>query len=363
MSVIETEGLVKHFGKVHALDGVDLSVAEGEVYGFIGPNGAGKSTTIRVLLGILKATAGHATIFGQDVWKEAVDIHKRIAYVPGDVNLWSNLSGGEVIDLFLRLRKGRERAYRNELIERFDFDPTKKCGTYSKGNRQKVALVAAFSADADLYVLDEPTSGLDPLMEMVFRECVAEVKKRGACVFLSSHILSEVEHLCDRISIIRQGKIIDSGTLDEMRHLTRNKVSVHSMVSLAGLERVAGVFDIHAEAPTEGHGAAGFATSFSLENSQTAEVLAFLADKQVTHLTSVPPALEELFMSHYAGGENATTTGDAHATAAVASTTAPSGALSTTAPSGEFSEGASEAPSGTPSETTSTAASAGNKEQ
>ena len=292
MSVIEIRGLRKQFGKTQALDGVDLTVEQGEVYGFIGPNGAGKSTTIRVLLGIIKASSGQATIFGQDVWKDAVDIHRRLTYVPGDVNLWGNLSGGEVIDLFLRLRRGREQKYRNDLIERFDFDPNKKCSTYSKGNRQKVALVAAFSAAADLYVLDEPTSGLDPLMEIVFRDCVAEVKQRGATVFLSSHILSEVEQLCDRISIIRQGKIIDSGSLSELRHLQRNKVTIEATAPLGGLEQLPGIHELQSD---------GRVTSFNIDNSQTAALLGYLADKPVVHLTSAPPTLEEMFMSHYVG--------------------------------------------------------------
>jgi ABC-2 type transport system ATP-binding protein len=292
MAVLETRGLCKRFGKVQALDGVNLSVEKGEVYGFIGPNGAGKSTTIRVLLGILKADAGQARIFGADAWKDAVSIHRNIAYVPGDVNLWPNLSGGEVIDLFLRLRTGHKGRYRDDLIERFDFDPSRKCGTYSKGNRQKVALIAAFSADADLYILDEPTSGLDPLMELVFRQCVAEAKARGASVLLSSHILSEVELLCDRISIIRQGRVIDSGTLADMRHLTRNKVSLETDAPIPGLEQVAGIHGVRVDGQT---------TTFSMDNSQTTSILAFLADKQVRHLTSAPPTLEELFMSHYAG--------------------------------------------------------------
>jgi ABC-2 type transport system ATP-binding protein len=291
MSVLETRGLKKSFGKTQALNGVDLSVEEGEVYGFIGPNGAGKSTTIRCLLGILKADAGTASIFGKDAWSDAVAIHRDISFVPGDVNLWPNLSGGEVIDLFVRLRKGKARAWRKDLVERFDFDPTKKCGSYSKGNRQKVALIAAFSADARLYILDEPTSGLDPLMELVFRECVAEAKAKGASVLLSSHILSEVEQLCDRISIIRQGRIIDSGTLSEMRHLTRNKMSVESRQPLTGLEALPGVHNV----TTEGH-----TTRFDMENDQTSAVLAFLASRDVAHLTCAPPTLEELFMSHYA---------------------------------------------------------------
>jgi ABC-2 type transport system ATP-binding protein len=314
-SVLETRGLKKRFGRVQALAGVDLSVETGEVYGFIGPNGAGKSTTIRVLLGIIRANEGEARIFGQDVWRDAVAIHRRIAYVPGDVNLWNNLSGGEVIDLFLRLRKGRAQRYREELIERFDFDPTKKCGTYSKGNRQKVALVAAFSANADLYILDEPTSGLDPLMELVFRDCIAEVKARGASVLLSSHILSEVEQLCDRISIIRQGKIIDSGTLAELRHLTRNQVVLEADAPLDGLAQLPGVYDVTplngtaagapSDASVQGAPSAGAivggAVTFRLDNAQTPALLAFLADKDVRHFTSTPPTLEELFMSHYEG--------------------------------------------------------------
>jgi ABC-2 type transport system ATP-binding protein len=308
MSILETRGLKKRFGRMWALNGVDLSVAPGEVYGFIGPNGAGKSTTIRILLGVIKANEGTAHIFGQDVWKDAVAIHRRIAYVPGDVNLWNNLTGGEVIDLFLRLRTKREGRWRADLVERFAFDPTKKCGTYSKGNRQKVALVAAFSADADLYILDEPTSDLDPLMELEFRACVAQVKARGASVLLSSHILSEVEQLCDRISIIRQGRIIDSGTLAELRHLTRNLVVLETGAPLDGLAQLPGVHDV-----VSGGGAAAGAratvaepetgavntVTFHLDNAQTSTLLAFLADKDVWHLTSTPPTLEELFMSHY----------------------------------------------------------------
>lgn len=290
MSILDIKGLKKSFGKTQALAGVDLAVEEGEVYGFIGPNGAGKSTTIRCLLGIIKANEGTATIFGKDAWKDAVEIHKDIAYVPGDVNLWSNLTGGEVIDLFLRLRKVHENSYKDELIKRFDFDPTKKCGAYSKGNRQKVALISAFSANAKLYILDEPTSGLDPLMERVFRDCVAEAKQRGASVFLSSHILSEVEKLCDRISIIRQGAIIDSGTLAEMRHLTRNKMVVETALPLAGLSEVPGIHNISTENKL---------THFDMDNDKTEEILRYLADKGVTHMTSTPPTLEELFISHY----------------------------------------------------------------
>ncbi|MCL2631979.1 MAG: ABC transporter ATP-binding protein [Coriobacteriia bacterium] len=292
MAVIEAHGLKKRFGKTQALDGTDLTVNAGEVYGFIGPNGAGKSTTIRILLGIIQADSGSAQIFGQDVWRDAVSLHRRMAYVPGDVNLWPNLTGGEVIDLYLRLRRNTERRYRDELIERFDFDPSKKCGSYSKGNRQKVALVAAFSANADLYVLDEPTSGLDPLMEVVFRQCVAEAIERGATVLLSSHILSEVEQLCDRISIIAQGRIIDSGSMAELRHLTRNHISLLTSDDVSGLADLAGVFNLSIE---------GNRVSFDMDNNQTSQMLGFLAGKQIEHLNSSPPTLEELFMSHYSG--------------------------------------------------------------
>jgi ABC-2 type transport system ATP-binding protein len=289
---VSITGVTKRFGRVQALDGVDLAVNPGEIYGFIGPNGAGKSTTIRILLGILKADSGQATVFGQDAWKEAVDIHRRVSYVPGDVNLWPNLTGGEVIDLFVRLKKTGDQAYRQELIERFDFDPTKKCAAYSKGNRQKVALIAAFSTDADLYILDEPTSGLDPLMELAFRDCVRAVAEQGKTVLLSSHILSEVEQLCTRLSIIRQGKIVDTGTLRDMQHLTRNQVHVEASGDLGGLKDLAGVYDL-ALAPGE--------ADFRLDNTQTAPVMGFLAAQGATRIVSSPPRLEELFFSHYQG--------------------------------------------------------------
>ena len=221
MHIVEVSNLTKRFGRVTALDGIDLEMDRGEIYGFIGPNGAGKTTTIRILLGILKANGGEAKIFGLDAWKDAVEIHRNVAYVPGEVNLWPNLTGGEVIDLFIKLRASNNKNRREELIERFDLDPSKKCRTYSKGNRQKVALVAAFASDADLYILDEPTSGLDPLMEKVFQECVMEAKRRKS-ILLSSHVLSEVEKLCDRVSIIRQVHI-ESGTLKTC-HLTRTSM-------------------------------------------------------------------------------------------------------------------------------------------
>lgn len=290
MEIMKVSNLTKKYGSFTALKDVNISVEPGEVYGFIGPNGAGKTTTIRVLLGILKATNGGATIFGKDVWKEAVDIHKKIAYVPGDVNLWSNLTGGEVIDLFVRLRKRTNKSRKQELIGRFDFDPTKKCRTYSKGNRQKVALVAAFSSDADLYIFDEPTSGLDPLMEKVFQDCVAEVKKDGKAVFLSSHILQEVERLCDKVSIIRDGSIIETGTMKELRHLTRTSINVETERPVEGLETAAGVHNIRKE---------NNGLVFAVDTKELNNVMALLSMCGIIKLESSPPTLEELFMSHY----------------------------------------------------------------
>ncbi|GAA0450946.1 ABC transporter ATP-binding protein [Alkalibacillus silvisoli] len=293
MAVLEVKGLTKSFGEVKALSGVDLTVQEGEVFGFIGPNGAGKSTTIRILLGILKASSGEAKIFGQDVWSDAVDIHKRIAYVPGDVNLWPNLTGGQVIDYFISLR-GREvnQARKQELIERFQLDPTKKSGTYSKGNRQKVALVAAFAQDADLYILDEPTSGLDPLMERVFQEYVMEAKQNGKSVLLSSHILSEVERLCDHVGIIRDGTVIETGSLDEMRHLTRTHLYVETKQPL-NLEDMPGVYDWQQE--KQGY-------SFQVDTEKLDDVIKKISEYEVVKLESAPPTLEDLFMRHYESG-------------------------------------------------------------
>jgi ABC-2 type transport system ATP-binding protein len=290
MAVVKVSNLTKTFGKFTALNGVNLEVNKGEVYGFIGPNGAGKSTTIRVLLGILKATEGEATIFGKDVWKDAVEIHKHIAYVPGDVNLWPNLTGGEVIDLFLKLRGSSNKNRREQLIKRFDLDPTKKCRTYSKGNRQKVALVAAFSSDADLYILDEPTSGLDPLMEQVFQECVMEVKNQGKSVILSSHILSEVEKLCDKVGIIRQGSIIETGTLDELRHLTRTNLLVETKEFISSLNEVKGIHGIEAK---------GSQYSFQVDTEELDNVIKYVSQFGVVKLESAPPKLEDLFMRHY----------------------------------------------------------------
>ncbi|KGA98930.1 ABC transporter ATP-binding protein [Alkalihalobacillus alcalophilus ATCC 27647 = CGMCC 1.3604] len=295
MPVIEINHLQKEFGKFKALNGVNLEVKKGEVFGFIGPNGAGKSTTIRVLLGILKATGGNAKIFGKDVWQDAVDIHQRIAYVPGDVNLWPNLSGGEVIDLFLKLRGGGNKERREELIQRFALDPTKKCRTYSKGNRQKVALVAAFASDVDLFILDEPTSGLDPLMEHIFQECVLEAKKAGKSVLLSSHILSEVEKLCDRVGIIRQGKIIETGTLDELRHLTRTNMVIKTKEPVVLLNELKGVHNVQ-EVDSE--------FTFQVDTEEIDAVIRHISQLGLVKLESAPPALEDLFMRHYQGTEH-----------------------------------------------------------
>jgi ABC-2 type transport system ATP-binding protein len=294
MNVVEVRNLMKKFGKFTALDGVDLQVGNGEIFGFIGPNGAGKSTTIRVLLGILKATSGNVKVFGKDAWNDAVEIHKRLAYVPGDVNLWPNLTGGEVIDLFVSLRGGNNKSKREELIKKFDLDPTKKCRTYSKGNRQKVALIAAFSSDADLYILDEPTSGLDPLMEQVFQECVLEVKAKGKCVLLSSHILSEVEKLCDRVGIIRQGKIIETGTLTELRHLTRTHILVETKQAIVDLNEVRGIHEIVTSAQ---------GLSFQVDTEELDHVIKYISQFGIIKLESSPPTLEDLFMRHYEGKE------------------------------------------------------------
>ncbi|MCL2884723.1 MAG: ABC transporter ATP-binding protein [Oscillospiraceae bacterium] len=288
--MLEITDITKKFGKVTALANLNLNVDEGEVFGFIGPNGAGKSTTIRVLLGILQATSGHASVFGLDSWKDAVAIHKRVAYVPGDVNLWSNLTGGEVIDLFCRLKGTVDKAQRERLIQMFDFDPSKKCRTYSKGNRQKVALVAAFSSDADLFILDEPTSGLDPLMEKVFQTCVGEQKDAGKSIFLSSHILSEVEKLCDRVGLIREGKLIETGTLDQLRHLTRINMAVQTERPVTGLNSMAGVYDVHDERGE---------LAFQIDAPQMSAVVTLLAGFGVKKLESAPPSLEELFMRNY----------------------------------------------------------------
>ncbi|WP_199570493.1 ABC transporter ATP-binding protein [Streptomyces murinus] len=288
---ITVAGLHKSFGRTHALDGLDLEVEAGEVHGFLGPNGAGKSTAIRVLLGLLRADAGAVRVLERDPWRDAVEVHRRIAYVPGDVTLWRNLSGGEVIDLFGRLRGGLDPRRRAELVERFELDPTKKGRTYSKGNRQKVALVAAFASDVDLLILDEPTSGLDPLMEEVFRRCVEEERARGRTVLLSSHILGEVEQLCDRVSIIRKGRTVESGSLAELRHLTRTSVSAELMAEPRGLAELPGMHDLDVQ---------GRRVRLQVDTDQLDGLLRVLGESGVRTLTSTPPTLEELFLRHYA---------------------------------------------------------------
>jgi ABC-2 type transport system ATP-binding protein len=287
---IEVTGLVKTFGDLRALDGLDLEVATGEVHGFLGPNGAGKSTTIRVLLGLLRASGGVARLLDGDPWRDAVALHRRLAYVPGDVNLWPTLTGGEAIDLLGRLRGGLAPRRRAELLDRFELDPTKKGRTYSKGNRQKVALVAALASDAELLVLDEPTSGLDPLKEAVFQACIEETRAAGRTVLLSSHILAEVEALCDRVTIIRAGRTVETGTLSELRHLTRTSIAVETVEEPAGLDALPGVHALH----VEDHRA-----RFDVDTGHLDETVKQLSSFGVRSLTSTPPTLEELFLRHY----------------------------------------------------------------
>ncbi|MFE9773686.1 ATP-binding cassette domain-containing protein [Streptomyces sp. NPDC005931] len=289
-AAISVSGLVKDFGTTRALDGLDLTVESGEVHGFLGPNGAGKTTTLRVLLGLLRPDAGTVSLLGGDPWRDAVRIHRRLAFVPGEVNLWPNLTGGEVIDLLGTLRGSLDRRRRAELLERFRLDPGKRCRAYSKGNRQKVALVAALASDVELYLLDEPTSGLDPLMEAVFQEVVQELRGTGRTVLLSSHILSEVEALCDRVTIVRAGRAAESGTFEELRHLTRTTVTVETGKPVDGLGRVPGVHDVS----TDGNRA-----RFSVDPGDLGDVLRHLVTLDVRALTSSPPTLEELFLRHY----------------------------------------------------------------
>ena len=291
MTVIDIAGLVKTFGSFRALDGLDLHVSEGEVHGFLGPNGAGKSTTIRVLLGLLRHDAGTVRLFGRDTWRDASELHRRLAYVPGDVALWPNLSGGETIDLLLRMRGADPKASRRaELIERFRLDPTKRGRAYSKGNRQKVALVAALAADPELLICDEPTSGLDPLMEQVFNECVDEAKSRGATILLSSHILSEVERLADCVTIIREGRTVESGTLESLRHLHRSHVAA---VITGAVPDVSGIIGIH-DLKVEGNRVAA-----TVDPDGLPALLAALSAAGIESLTSTPPSLEELFLDAY----------------------------------------------------------------
>ncbi len=287
---IEIDDLRKSFGKVKALDGLDLSVETGHVHGFLGPNGAGKSTTIRILLGVLRADAGRARLLGGDPWADAVELHRRLAYVPGDVELWPNLPGGEAIDLFARLRGGADPARRDELCERFDLDPTKKGRTYSKGNRQKVALVAALAGDVDLLLLDEPTAGLDPLMEAVFQECIREAREAGRTVLLSSHILAQVEALADRVSIIRNGRIVETGTLTELRHLTRTTVTATTDRDARALAELPGVHDLRTE---------NGPLRFDVDGDHLAAAVRRLGELDVQALSAHPPTLEQLLLRHY----------------------------------------------------------------
>jgi ABC-2 type transport system ATP-binding protein len=293
---IAIAGLVKIFGTTRALDGLDLEVRAGEVHALLGPNGAGKTTTIRVLLGLLRAASGNVALFGGDPWRDGVRLHRRLAYAPGDVSLWPNLSGGEAIDLLGSLRGGVDLQRRGDLLRRFELDPTKRFGTYSKGNRQKVALVAALASDVELYILDEPTSGLDPLMQSVFESCIAELKAAGRTVLLSSHILAEVEALADRVTIIRAGKAVESGTLSDLRHLARIRLSVEAERPLAELVALPGVYDARVEDRR---------ATFDVDPPALNAVLAHLSRFGVRALTAAPPTLEALFLRHYGADDPA----------------------------------------------------------
>jgi ABC-2 type transport system ATP-binding protein len=291
---VEIQGLVKTFGHTLALDGLDLTVARGDIAGFLGPNGAGKSTTIRVLLGLLRANSGTVRLLGGDPWRDAVSLHRRIAYVPGDVTLWPNLTGLQAIDFLARLR-GKDAVdtrRRDQLIERFELDPHKKARTYSKGNRQKVAIVAAFCTNAELYILDEPTSGLDPLMEKAFQTCVSEVADHGAAVLLSSHILAEVEQLCKTVTIIRAGRAVRSGTLDQLRHLMRTTVTVRTHSDGRKLQSTPFVHDF---AVDDGH------YVFSVDRNELDRAMALLTELGIIDLTVTPASLEDMFLREYQG--------------------------------------------------------------
>ncbi|KAA8967685.1 ABC transporter ATP-binding protein [Mycobacterium sp.] len=287
---IEIRDLTKNFGAVRALDGLDLTVHGGEVHGFLGPNGAGKSTTIRILLGLVKADAGTVRLFGADPWTDGVDLHRQIAYVPGDVTLWPSLTGGEIIDLLARMRGGIDERRRADLIERFELDPHKKARTYSKGNRQKVSLISAFSSQARLLLLDEPSSGLDPLMENVFQQCVREARDRGTTVLLSSHILAETEALCERVTIIRAGKTVETGSLDSMRHLSRTSIKAEMTGDPGDVSRIEGVEDVSVDGNT---------LRAQVDSESLGELIRVLGDAGVSSLVSQPPTLEELFLRHY----------------------------------------------------------------
>ena len=289
-AAISMREVVKSYGRVRALDGLDLEVARGEVHGFLGPNGAGKSTTIRILLGILAHDAGTVRLLGEDPWSRAVSLHRRLAYVPGDVELWPGLTGGEAIDLFARLRGGVDERRRDELIEAFDLDPRKKGRTYSKGNRQKVALISALASDVELLLLDEPTAGLDPLMEAVFQDCIREAKQAGRTVLLSSHILAQVEALADRVSIIRSGRIVETGALGQLRHLSRTTITVGLERDVPTLRRMSGVHDLVRE---------GSRLHFSADTAHLPEIMRALGEHDIESLTATPPTLEQLLLRHY----------------------------------------------------------------
>ncbi|HKN53213.1 MAG TPA: ABC transporter ATP-binding protein [Amycolatopsis sp.] len=289
-AAIETKALRKSFGHTRALDGLDLTVETGEVHGFLGPNGAGKTTTLRLLLGLLRADDGEMRLLGGDPWRDAVSLHRRLAYVPGEVSLWPNLTGGEVVDLLGRLRGGLDPKRRKRYLDLFELDPRVKGRAYSKGNRQKVAVVAALASDVELLLLDEPTAGLDPLMEALFRECISEERSRGRTVLLSSHILAEAEALCDRVSIIRNGRIVDSGSLDELRHLTRTTITAQLTGTPDGLAQLTGVHDFSVD---------GEHVRMTVDNSALDLVLGLLSRTGVRSITSQPPTLEELFLRHY----------------------------------------------------------------
>ena len=290
--VIVVEGLSKSFGRTVALNGLDLRVARGEVHGFLGPNGSGKTTTLRCLLGLLRADSGTASVLGQDPWRDRVALHRRLAYVPGDVSLWPGLTGGEVIDLLGRLRGGLDEKRREHLIARFDLDPSKKARTYSKGNRQKVALIAALSSDVELLLLDEPTAGLDPIMESEFRTIIREWRAEGGSVLLSSHILAEAEALSDRLSIIRAGAVVETGSLADLRHLTRTSVAAQLRRIPEGLDSMAGVHSVRIDADR---------LTCQVEADSLDALLRLLTDSGVVSLTTQPPTLEELFLRHYPG--------------------------------------------------------------
>jgi ABC-2 type transport system ATP-binding protein len=289
-TVLDVSEVVKDFGPTRALDGLELRAYSGEVHGFLGPNGAGKTVTIRVLLGLLRQDRGRVELLGGDPWRDAVTLHRRVAYVPGELDLWPQLSGGEVIDVLGRLQGGIDPRRRDDLVDRFDLDVRRRTRTYSKGNRQKVALVAALASDAELYLFDEPTSGLDPLMEAVFQDCVRELAAEGRSVLLSSHILDQVEHLCDRVTIIRKGSTVQTGTLDELRHLTRTSVRATTTHQVGDLESLGGVHRVVRDGAT---------ITFDVDGDDLDAAIGVLSGSGVVSLTSHPPTLEELFLRHY----------------------------------------------------------------